>query len=130
MKFGIAAAAALGMLLMSGPSASANDGASLPGAISTTYESSMVVTQGRRGGGAFRGGGGGGFRAAGGGGRGYYAPRRGNVGRNVAIGVGAAVIGGIIANQAYRSSGNSCGRWNYLCNNGEGWACRNVYRYC
>ena len=59
---------------------------------------------------------------------------RNNTGRNIAIGVGAAVIGGIIASEAARASnsgrGNSCRRWNYQCNQGIGSSCRNLDRYC
>lgn len=144
MKFGFAAvAAAVGLLLAGAAPVSAADASGSTASVS--YESSMETTQGRRGG-SFRGGGGGGFRAVGGGGGSFRAvgggrsfggrgPRRGNFGRNVAIGVGAALVGGIIANEVYRSGGgggggNSCSRWNWRCNNGEGWACRQFDRYC
>lgn len=58
--------------------------------------------------------------------------RRNNVGRNIAIGVGAAVIGGMIASEVARArpSGGSCNRWAWQCDNGQGWACRNFDRYC
>lgn len=92
-------------------------------AITLETEAGFVATQGR-GGRGFRGGGGRGFAAVG-------PRRRGNFGRNAAIGIGAAVIGGIIVNEAVRSrGGNSCSRWNYQCNNGSGSACRNLDRYC
>ena len=90
------------------------------------HVTSYVTTQGRRGGGFS--------------GRGrpviVAGPRRrNNFGRNVAIGVGAAVIGGIIASEAARArpayrGGNSCARWDYQCSQGAGWACRNLNRYC
>lgn len=88
-----------------------------------------MTTQGRRGG----GGGGGGIRR-GGGGPVYVAPRRrSNTGRNVAIGVGAAIIGGIIASEAARASrgpSNDCRRWAYRCESGSSRACYNLDRYC
>lgn len=66
-------------------------------------------------------------------GRSYYvAPRRrNNFGRNVAIGVGAAVIGGILLNEAARAQpANSCSRWSYQCDRGSSSACRSLDRYC
>lgn len=129
MRTGFGALAALGIMFVMGAGpAVANDAARAASSaqlVTTQVETGYVTTQGRRGGGGFsgrRGGGGGGF-----------APRRGrNFNRNVAIGVGALVLGGIIASQSARASGggNSCGRWNYQCNNGAGWACRNLDRYC
>lgn len=132
MKFALAALASMGsMMLATGPSL-ANDAtvgqsatiasSSVPG-VTATYESGFEATQGR-GRGGFRGGrGGGGFAVRGG--------RRNNFGRNVAIGTGALILGGIIASQAAGAGGgNSCGRWNYRCNNGDGYACRQLNRYC
>lgn len=67
----------------------------------------------------------------------YYnnAPRRrNNTGRNVALGVGAVVLGSIIASQASRAQGsgrgNSCGRLDYQCSRGSYSACRQFDRYC
>lgn len=63
----------------------------------------------------------------------YSGPvrRRNNVGRNVAIGVGAAIVGGIIASEAARARPrNSCSRWDYDCSRGYRQACRNLDRYC
>lgn len=66
----------------------------------------------------------------------YYnnAPRRrNNTGRNVALGVGAVVLGTIIASEAARaqgSRGNSCGRLDYQCSRGSYSACRQFDRYC
>lgn len=120
MKFRhMMAALCLGALAFGAGPASANDASGGPAA-GVGHETSYVTTQGR---GVRRGGGGRAF---------VVAPRRrGNVGRNIAIGVGAAVVGGIIANEVYRSrGGNSCSRWNYQCNRGAGWACRNLDRYC
>lgn len=129
----IAAAALCGLIMAGGTGSAMAAETSSPNAASTTTETGYVTTQGRRGGG-FRGGGGGrgSFRAVGGGGRGYVGSRgRSNFGRNVAIGVGAAVLGGVILSQGARAyGGNSCGRWEYQCNQGAGWACRNLDRYC
>ncbi len=108
MKFGftVVATACFGALLLSTGSASANDVGTSKGL--TAYESGFEATQGRR-----RGG-------------------RRNTGRNVAIGVGALVLGGVIASQASRASSgrNSCGRWNYQCNRGVRSSCYNLDRYC
>lgn len=63
----------------------------------------------------------------------YSGPvrRRSNTGRNVAIGVGAAILGGIIASEAARASPrNSCQRLDYDCSRGSRQACRSLYRYC
>ena len=114
--------AAFGALMLGSPAGMANDSSTAPGATSST-EVGYVTTQGRRGGGIRRGGGGGGFVAG--------PRRRNNTGRNVAIGLGAAVLGAAILSQGARAQGgNSCGRWNYQCNRGAGWACRNLDRYC
>lgn len=96
------------------------------------YESGMVTTQGR----------GRGVRRGGGGGVVVVPRRRNNTGRNIAIGVGAAVIGGIIASEAaranprrsQRSSGeygpNTCRRWNYQCSDGYRPSCIKFNTYC
>ncbi len=61
------------------------------------------------------------YRSYGGG----YA--RSNRGRNVAIGVGAAIVGGVIANEVYRSSGGySCAALERRCDDGQEWACRRL----
>lgn len=125
MKFGMAIAAACFALVAGTVEGSANEAVSSSKVnAGVTVETGYVTTQGRRGG-SFRGGGGG---------RGVVVSprRRGNVGRNVAIGVGAAIIGGIIANQAVqaRPSGGNCRSWSYRCSNGSGWACRQLDRYC
>lgn len=120
----IAAAALCGLIMAGGSGPAMAAETSLPNAASTTTDTGYVTTQGRRGGG---------FRAAGGGSRSFSGPRRrNNFGRNVAIGVGAAVIGAAILSQSARAQGggNSCGRWEYRCSRGEGWACRNLDRYC
>jgi len=124
MKFGMAIAAVCFALVCGSVQASANEAVS-----SSTFnagvalETGYVTTQGRRGGGFRAGGGGRGFVRGGG---------RRNFGRNVGIGLGAAVIGGIIANEAYRSrpAGGNCRSWSYQCSNGSGWACRQMDRYC
>ena len=108
MKLGFAAVAAacFGALLLGAGPAAANDvGTSKT---ITAYESGFEATQGRR-----RGG-------------------RRNTGRNVAIGVGALVLGGVIASQASRASSgrNSCGRWDYQCSRGVRSSCYNLDRYC
>jgi hypothetical protein len=59
--------------------------------------------------------------------------RRSNRGRNVAIGVGAAILGGIILNEAarantYRDDGLSCGQLARRCDDGLDWACRKFER--
>jgi hypothetical protein len=123
MKFGIALAAACFALISGTVQSSANEvgtSSSASTTASVALETGYVTTQGRRGGG---------FRA-GGGGRNFGGGRR-NFGRNVGIGVGAAVLGGIIANEAYRSrGGGNCRSWSYQCNNGSGYACRQLDRYC
>ena len=124
MKYGFAAAVACFGVLVAGmtPASAAEAGAGVSASVS--YESTFEPTQGRRGGGGFRPGGRPGVVVVG-------PRRRNNFGRNVAIGVGAAVIGGIIASEAARARpvGN-CSRWDYQCANGSGWACRQVSRYC
>lgn len=61
----------------------------------------------------------------------YSGPvRRRNTGRNIAIGVGAAILGGIIASEAARANSRSCSRWDYDCSRGSRQACRNFSRYC
>jgi hypothetical protein len=120
------AAAGIGALVLLATPTLANDAgtASKSSGATHTYESGFEPTQRR-----IRG-----RRPA----RIYVAPRRrSNVGRNVAIGVGAAVIGGIIASEAapansrsYSSGRGNCNRWEWQCNNGQGWACRNLDRYC
>ena len=133
MKFGFSAVAAagLGMLIVgAGPGIASEIAAPIARSASTflpvaaqSYESGYETTQGRGRGGVRRGGGGGGVA---------FAPRRrNNTGRNIAIGAGALILGGIIASEAARSSGgNSCNRWSYQCNRGSGSACRNLDRYC
>jgi hypothetical protein len=114
----------LGALTFGVGPAVANEAVSGSGA-RVAYETGYVTTQGRRGGG-------GGIR------RGrpgpvYVAPRRrNNVGRNVAIGVGAAIIGGIIASEAARAhrAPSNCERWAYQCDAGSNRACYNLDRYC
>ena len=60
----------------------------------------------------------------------------GNRGRNTVIGVGAALLGGLIANQAAQSSrsssaSRSCTRWAYQCDEEEiSWACRRFRQNC
>jgi hypothetical protein len=80
----------------------------------------LEKTQGRR----FRGGGGGRVVRRGGG-------RRG-IGKGLAIGLGAAaalaIVGAAAANA--ESGRGRCRRWAYLCDDGEGWACRKYSRYC
>ncbi len=124
MKFGFAIAAACFALVAGATQGSANEAVSSSTVnAGVAVETGYVTTQGR---------GRGGFRA--GRGRAFVvAPRRrNNFGRNVAIGVGAAVVGGIIANEVYRSrpSGGNCRSWSYSCSNGSGWACRQLDRYC
>lgn len=115
----IAAAALCTIAIGAGPSVAADAGTG--SAATTVLETGYVPTQGR------------GFRR-GGGGAVFVAPRRrNNTGRNIAIGVGAAVLGAAILSQGARASGgggNSCGRWAFRCDRGEGWACRNYNRYC
>ena len=115
MKIGFiaVAAACIGALVLSAGPAAANDvGTSKAG---TAYESGFEATQGRRGRGGIRRGGG-----------------RNNTGRNIALGAGALIIGGIIASQASsaRGGGNSCSRWSYHCDRGSRSACYNLDRYC
>lgn len=123
MKFGFAIAAACFAIVAGTTQGMANQAgnASTP-MVTTDVETGYVTTQGRRGGG-FRAGGGRSFVRGGG---------RRHFGRNVAIGVGAAVLGGIIVNEAYRSrgGGGNCRSWSYSCSNGSGWACRQLDRYC
>lgn len=78
--------------------------------------------------------GGGGISRGGGGGR-VVAPRaysghshgyRSHRGRNIAIGVGTAIVGGIIANEVYRSGGYSCASLERRCDAGNDWACRQL----
>jgi hypothetical protein len=117
------AAACLGALTFGAGAASANEAAVGSGA-RVAYETGYVTTQGRRGGGGIRRGRPGPV---------YVAPRRrNNVGRNVAIGVGAAIIGGIIASEAARASRapSDCERWAYRCDAGSNRACYNLDRYC
>lgn len=123
-KLAIAAAVSLSAVMFGAGSGSANDLGAGSRAAAPTYETGYVTTQGRRGGG-FRSGG---SRYYGGG----YSGRRNNTGRNVAIGVGALVLGGIIASQAARanSGGNSCSRWSYNCDRGSRSSCYNFDRYC
>lgn len=115
----IAIAAAFGALMLGSPAGMANDASSTTGASSST-EVGYVTTQGR------------GFRR--GGGRAFVGVprRRNNVGRNVAIGIGAAVLGAAILSQGARASGggNSCSRLAFRCDRGEGWACRSFNRNC
>ena len=114
-------ATCLGVLVLGTAPSMANDVAAGATASTATYESGFQPTQGR---GLRRGGG----RAV------VIAPRRrNNTGRNVAIGAGALIIGGIIASEAARSrssGGNSCGRWDYQCRRGVYSSCRNFDRYC
>ena len=126
MRLSIAfAAACLGTLALATAPASANDASgaksSPPTALlSVSSETGFVTTQGR----------GRGFRGAG---RGpvVVTRRRNNTGRNIAIGVGAAVLGAAILSQSARArGGNSCGRLDWRCSRGERWACREFYRYC
>jgi hypothetical protein len=119
LKFAMVAAASLGALMLGAAPSVANDAGTAAKA-TATYEKGYETTQARGRGGR----GGGGFVARGGG-------RRNNTGRNVAIGAGALILGGIIASQAASAGGgNSCGRWNYRCNRGDGFACRQLNRYC
>lgn len=67
-----------------------------------------------------------------------------NTGRNIAIGVGAAVATGIILNEAAKADGRgtvryynaddehnrTCRRWNRKCDDGERWACRKYDNNC
>ncbi|MEZ5849087.1 MAG: hypothetical protein R3D68_00370 [Hyphomicrobiaceae bacterium] len=64
---------------------------------------------------------------------GPHVRRRNNTGRNVAIGVGAAILGGIILNEAakangYRDDGLSCRQLYRRCDDGQDWACRKFDR--
>lgn len=56
--------------------------------------------------------------------------RSSNLDRNIAIGVGAAVIGGIIASQAARANSGgesmSCRSLERRCDDGQNWACRRL----
>ncbi len=118
----------LGALALGANPAAAND-ATTGSDARVGHETGYLTTQARRGG------------------RGpvVVAPRRrNNTGRNVAIGVGAAILGGIIASEAARANsrssgggyrggyrgGNSCRRWALQCDDGSRWACRNLDRYC
>ena len=132
LKFAVAALAGMASLAFGSGASMANDATAVKAmqptapAATASYESSMVPTQAR-------GRGRGGVIVAG-------PRRRNNTGRNVAIGAGALILGGIIASQAaqsrpapvYRSygGGNSCGRWDYRCSRGDGYACRQLNRYC
>ncbi|MEQ1713058.1 MAG: hypothetical protein ABL908_16875 [Hyphomicrobium sp.] len=79
------------------------------------------------------------------GGTGYAEAKKNHTGRNIAIGVGAALATGIILNEAARAEGRSsvrrydsedghdrtCRRWRRLCNDeGERWACRKYDNNC
>lgn len=120
MKYAIAFAAAClsALVVTAGPGMAADAGSKATPAATASYETGYEVTQGRRRG-----------RVV------VVQPRRRNVGRNVAIGVGALVVGGIIASEAARansrrSGGGNCRSWAYRCDQGAGWACRNLDRYC
>ncbi len=132
----VVGAICLGALALGANPAAAND-ATAGSDARVGHETGYVTTQARRG----RGGGGGGSFNRGGRGPVVVAPRRrNNTGRNVAIGVGAAILGGIIASEAARANsrssggdyrgGNSCRRWAFQCDDGSRWACRNLDRYC
>lgn len=70
--------------------------------------------------------------------------KKNHTGRNIAIGVGAAVATGIILNEAARAQGRgtvryydaedeharTCRRWNRKCDDGERWACRKFDNNC
>ena len=87
MKFVLAAAVCFGAAALAALPASAND-ARNGSAGGAGYETSYETTQAR----------GRGFGRRGGGGVVVAPRRRNNTGRNIAIGVGAAIVGGIIAN--------------------------------
>lgn len=78
-------------------------------------------------------------------GAGYAEAKKSNTGRNIAIGVGAAVATGIILNEAAKAERRSaparvyesdyehekrCNRWYRLCDEGERWACRKADNNC
>ena len=71
--------------------------------------------------------------------------KKNHTGRNIAIGVGAALATGIILNEAAKAEGRTtvrrydsddghdrtCRRWRRLCNDeGERWACRKYDNNC
>lgn len=123
MRFGstaFAVAAFAAAALVSTPGLAADAKAGMAGQGATTYDSGFVPTQGR---GARRGRGGSVVVV--------QPRRRNNVGRNVAIGVGAAVLGAAVVSQGARAQGgSSCRRWAFMCDDGARWACRNYFRYC
>jgi hypothetical protein len=128
MRYGITAfaGAAFGLLALTTPgiAADATSAATAP-ATAVTYDAGYVTTQGR----------GGRVVRRGGGGPVFVAPRRrNNTGRNVAIGVGAAILGAAILSQGAQArrggGGGECRRWSYMCDDGARWACRNYARYC
>jgi hypothetical protein len=118
-RFIAMAAVVMGFLMVGSASGMAAEAGSAARVSVPATEAGFVATQGR------------GFRRGGGGGRVVVRSRRRNVGRNVAIGVGAAVLGAAILSQGARASGgNSCRRWAYDCDYGSRQACRNFNRYC
>ena len=125
-KFAVAGALSVSVMMFGAGASSANDLGAGGTVAAPTYQTGYVTTQGR---------GRGGFRGGGGGGRYYGGGSRRNYGRNVGIGVGALVLGGIIANQSYKSygygyGGSNCSRWSYQCNRGSSNSCYNYERYC
>ncbi len=65
-----------------------------------------------------------------GGGHGHGHSHRG---RNIGIGIGvatAAALAAAAAANASEGSPSQCRRWDRRCDDGEGWACRKLAKYC
>ncbi len=129
--FGKAALLALGMsvALFSGSVANAQQ-VERGTQVQSTTEGRQILNQSR--GRVGRGGGGGPRRVyRGGGGGPRHGHRRGRGAGYIAGGAAAAIIGGIIVNEAIRSSRPrysrgelSCGQLEYRCSRGSDWACQ------